>query len=100
MSDASIKRVSESVQTVQSIITQADREAFVKRPSDKHERVDSTSDVRALVEVLHQEAFFSSERKLTAVPPFHVNPFALLDMSKPCVWMIVSPNRSIEKISV
>ena len=55
MSDASIKRVSESVQTVQSIITQADREAFVKRPSDKHERVDSTSDVRALVEVLHQE---------------------------------------------
>ena len=87
VSDSSIKRVSESVQTVQSIITQADREAHIKRPSGKHERVDSTSDVRALVEVFHQEAVFSSERKLKAVPSFHVNPFARLNMGKTCVWM-------------
>ena len=87
LTSQAIKRVSEAAHTIQDIIQRADKEAGVIPPSGKHQRKDDTEDVMALVNVLHQEDIFNSQRKLQALPSFRPNPFSALNMVTTCNWM-------------
>ena len=95
ISEASIHRVSRSTQSMVEILDKADKEAGTKSQSGKHARVGATEDVLCLVEVLHHEDVFRSDRKLKALPNFKGSPYSGLDMEATWTWM----HNSVDKYS-
>ena len=89
ISDKSIKRVGEAAQALEEILLQADRSSRTKRPSGKHGKVDTSSDVLALTDVYHNERVFDSgpDRQLHALPDFQKDPFSHLDLAEIHQWM-------------